>query len=96
MNAAWTKGDKQLKQLYATRTMHAGARVYCGMLLLDQALLAARMLKEKGDVDADFYKGKIATARFYVMNHVPDIFGYLKTMKCGDRSAIDIPEESFM
>jgi len=63
---------------------------------LDQALLAARMLKEKGDVDADFYKGKIATARFYVMNHVPDIFGYLKTMKCGDRSAIDIPEESFM
>jgi len=30
------------------------------------------------------------------MNHVPEIFGYLKTMKYGDRSAIDIPEESFM
>jgi 3-(methylthio)propanoyl-CoA dehydrogenase len=53
-------------------------------------------MKEKGEIDADFYKGKIATARFYVMNHVPDIFGYLKTMKYGDRSAIDIPEESFM
>ncbi len=96
MNDAWTKGDKQMKQLFATRTMHAGARVYCGMLLLDQALLAAAKIKEKGEIDADFYKGKIATARFYVMNHVPDIFGYLKSMKFGDRSAIDIPEESFM
>jgi hypothetical protein len=96
MNAAWTTGDKQMKQLYATRTLHAGARVYCGKLLLDQALMAAAKLKEQGGVDADFYKGKIATARFYVMNHVPDIFGYEKMMKCGDRSAIDIPEESFM
>jgi hypothetical protein len=58
--------------------------------------MAAAKLKEQGGVDADFYKGKIATARFYVMNHVPDIFGYEKMMKCGDRSAIDIPEESFM
>ncbi|HOG91338.1 MAG TPA: acyl-CoA dehydrogenase, partial [Smithella sp.] len=96
MNDAWTKGDKQMKQLFATRTLHAGARVYCGMLLLDQALLASAKMKEKGAIDADFYKGKIATARFYIMNHVPDIFGYLKSMKYGDRSAIDIPEESFM
>ena len=96
MNDAWTKGDKQMKQLFATRTMHAGARVYCGMLMLDQALLASAKIKEKGEIDADFYKGKIATARFYIMNHVPDIFGYLKSMKFGDRSAIDIPEESFM
>ncbi len=49
MNAAWTTGDKQMKQLFATRTMHAGARVYCGKLLLDQALLAAAKLKEQGD-----------------------------------------------
>jgi hypothetical protein len=96
LNAAWTKGDKQMKQLYATRTLHAAARVYCGMLLLDQALLAAAKLKEQGGADADFYTGKMATARFYVMNHVPDIFGYLKSMKYGDRSAIDIPEASFM
>ncbi len=38
--------------------MHAGARVYCGMLLLDQALLAAAKIKEKGEIDADFYKGQ--------------------------------------
>jgi alkylation response protein AidB-like acyl-CoA dehydrogenase len=98
MNAAWTTGDRQMKQLFATRTMHAGARVYCGKLLLDQAILAAAKLKELGDdhFDANFYKGKIASAKFYIMNHVTDIFGYEKSMKCGDRSSIDIPEASFM
>jgi len=98
MNAAWTTGDRQMKQLFATRTMHSAARVYCGMLLLDQAVLAAKKLKELGDshFDANFYKGKIASARFYIMNHVTDIFGFEKSMKSGDRSSIDIPEESFM
>ena len=98
MNAAWTTGDRQMKQLFATRTMHAGARVYCGKLLLDQAILAAAKLKKLGDdhFDANFYKGKIASAKFYIMNHVTDIFGYEKSMKCGDRSSIDIPEASFM
>ncbi len=98
MNAAWTAGDKQMKQLFSTRTMHAGARVYCGKLLLSQALLAAKKLAELGEdhFDANFYKGKIASAKFYIMNHVTDIFGFEKSMKAGDKSAIDIAEESFM
>jgi hypothetical protein len=65
-------------------------------VLLELPLLAAAKIKHKAKSAAYFYRGKIATARSYVMNHVPDIFGYLKTMKFGDRSAIDIPEESFM
>jgi hypothetical protein len=98
MNAAWTAGDKQMKQLFATRTMHSGARVYCGKLLLSQAILAAKKLVELGDdhFDANFYKGKIASAKFYIMNHVTDIFGFEKSMKAGDKSAIDIAEASFM
>jgi alkylation response protein AidB-like acyl-CoA dehydrogenase len=98
LNAAWTAGDKQMKQLFATRTMHSGARVYCGMLLLSQALLAANKLAELGEdhFDANFYKGKIASAKFYVMNHVTDVFGFEKAMQAGDRSSIDIPEAAFM
>lgn len=98
MNAAWTAGDKQMKQLFATRTMHAGARVYCGKLLLDQAVLAAKKLAELGQdhFDANFYNGKIASAKFYVMNHVTDVFGFEKSMKAGDKSSIDIAEASFM
>jgi hypothetical protein len=97
MNAAWTAGDKQMKQLFATRTMHSGARVYCGKLMLSQALLASKKLAELGEdhYDANFYKGKIASAKFYIMNHVTDVFGFEKAMKAGDKSAIDIAEESF-
>jgi hypothetical protein len=98
MNAAWTAGDKQMKQLFATRTMHSGARVYCGKLLLSQALLAVKKLAELGDghFDANFYKGKIASAKFYIMNHVTDVFGFEKAMKAGDKSSIEISEASFM
>lgn len=98
MNAVWTTTNKQLKQLFATRTLHAASRVYCGKLMLDQGILAARKLAELGDdhFDANFYKGKIASARFYVMNVVPEVFGYEKAMKAADTSSIDIFEESFM
>jgi hypothetical protein len=98
MNVDWNKNNIQLKQLFATRTMHAAARVYCGKLMLDQALLAADKLAELGNdhFDANFYKGKIASARFYVMNVVPEIFAMEKAMKAGDSSAIDCPEEAFM
>jgi len=98
MNAAWTTTNKQLKQLFATRIMHAGAKIICGKLMLDQCLLAARKLTELGGdhFDANFYKGKIASARFYVMNIVPEVFGTEKAMQAADTSAIDIPEEAFM
>ncbi|MBP1762417.1 MAG: hypothetical protein H6Q64_1959, partial [Firmicutes bacterium] len=98
MNADWNKNDIRLKQLFATRTMHAAARVYCGKLMLSQALLAADKLAELGDdhFDANFYKGKIASARFYVMNVVPEVFAVERSMKAADSSAIDCPEEAFM
>ncbi len=98
MNNDWQANDKPLKQFFATRTLHAGARVYCGKLLLSQALLAAQKLAELGEdhFDASFYKGKIASAKFYVMNHVTDVFGYEKSMQAGDRSAIDLEEAAFV
>ncbi|HPF21577.1 MAG TPA: acyl-CoA dehydrogenase, partial [Syntrophomonas sp.] len=98
LNADWTKNNIPLKQLFATRTLHAAARLYSGKLMLDQALLAAGKLAELGDdhYDANFYKGKIASARFYVMNVVPEIFAMEKAMKAADTSAVDCPEEAFM
>lgn len=97
-NDAWVSGDPQMKQLYATRTLHSAARVYCGKLLLSQALLASKKLAELGEdhFDANFYKGKIASAKFYIMNHVTDVFGFEKAMKAGDRTAINVPEAAFM
>ena len=98
MNDDWQNSNKQLKQLFATRTLHAAARIYCGKLMLDQGLLAASKLAELNDdhFDTNFCKGKIASVKFYVMNVVPEIFGYERAMKATDTSAIDIPEEAFM
>jgi alkylation response protein AidB-like acyl-CoA dehydrogenase len=98
MNANWKDNNPQLKQLFATRTLHAAVRVYCGKLLLDQALLAAKKLAELGEghFDANFYKGKIASAKFYVKNVVTEVFGYEKAMKIADTTSIDMPEEALM
>lgn len=98
LNADWAANNPQLKQLFATRTLHAASRVYCGKLLLSQALVAAKKLAELGDdhFDANFYKGKIASANFYIMNVVPEVFGFEKALKVADSTSIDIPEDVLM
>jgi alkylation response protein AidB-like acyl-CoA dehydrogenase len=97
-NDEWQANNKPLKQLFATRTLHASARIYCGKLILDQALLASKKLAELGQdhFDANFYKSKIATAKFYVNNIVPDIFGIAKALQVADDSSIAIAEELFV
>lgn len=94
----WRVNNPQMRQIFGTRVLHAASMVICGKLMLEQALLALKKLAELGKdhFDANFYQGKIASARFYIMNVVPGIFGILKAMKYGDRIAIDCPEESFM
>lgn len=94
-NGYMTQGKVQMLGLYATRILHATAMLYSGMLILDQALLAAKKLAELGDdhYDANFYKGKIASATFYIMNVLPNIFTTQKVFEMGDTSAVDIPED---
>lgn len=95
---SWKATNPQLGQLFATRILHAAAMLVCGKLILDQALLAAEKLAELGEdhFDANYYKGKIATAKFYVMNVVPGIFATAKAIKVADTSAIDIAEDGLM
>jgi alkylation response protein AidB-like acyl-CoA dehydrogenase len=90
------EGKPEMTPLYATRILHSAAMLYCGRLLMDQALLAQQKLEELGDdhFDAPFYKGKIASARFYVLNVVPQVNALRQVVESGDSSAIDISEES--
>ncbi|MDD3269630.1 MAG: acyl-CoA dehydrogenase [Syntrophomonadaceae bacterium] len=98
LNGNWIKEHFELKQLYATRMLHSAAKVLGGRFLLEQAVIAAQKLAELGEdhFDANFYKSKIATARFFVMNVVPEVFGVLKSMQHPDTSCIDLAEEAFM
>lgn len=84
----------EYQALWANRVMFAMSIVYCCMLLLDQAILAQQKLDE-GDTsfDPNFYKGKIASGRFYAMNEVPQVFAIESTMQNADTSVIELKPE---
>jgi hypothetical protein len=89
------EGQISYMPLWATRIMVAMSTVYAGMLLLDQGILAQKKLDELGDdhFDANFYKGKVASARFYLMNEVPTIFSIQKSFASADFSAVELLPE---
>jgi len=96
LNEYTQQGQKTMAPLYSTRILHATAMMYCAALIMDQGLLAARKLAEVGEdhFDANYYKGKIASAKFYVMNELPQIFSIRRIFAAGDTTALDIPEEA--
>ena len=90
-------GKMQMIPLFSTRILHATSMVYCASLLLDQAILANKKLSDvpENNTDANFYKGKIAKARFYTLNILPEIIAIKTAIEIGDTSAIDMPEACF-
>jgi len=88
------KENIRLVPLYSTRILRITAEIYGGCLLMQQALVAQEKLDE-GDSDKAFYAGKVFSAKFYILNIVPDVAATVRIIKEGDTSAIDIPEEAF-
>ena len=92
-------GNKQygMMPLYARRILTATAQLYCGMVILSQALIAQKKLQEIGSdhFDYSFYAGKVAAARYYLMNIVPNIWAVAEVVKTGDTSVLDGPVEAF-
>jgi len=93
------KSENRLEMipLYSRRILTATAQLYAGSLILDQALLAEKRIKELGPdhYDYAFYAGKVAAAKYYLGNVVPNVLTMAKIIKHGDTSAIDIPVEAF-
>ncbi|MEQ8200385.1 MAG: acyl-CoA dehydrogenase [Syntrophomonadaceae bacterium] len=92
-----TEGKISYQGVWATRVMTATAMVYCAKLILEQGILAQKKLAKLGEdhYDANFYKGKIASARFYLMNEVPNIFAIQRVLQIGDSSVAGITTEQF-
>jgi alkylation response protein AidB-like acyl-CoA dehydrogenase len=92
-------GNKQfgMMPLFSRRILTATSQLYAGRCILDQALLADKKAKEVGSehYDYNFYVGKVAAARFYLRNVVPNVLTIAEIVKDGDRSALDIPVEAF-
>ncbi|HVJ49071.1 acyl-CoA dehydrogenase [Desulfitobacterium sp.] len=89
--------DIRLVPIYATRILRITAELYCGSLLMEQAVIAQKRLEEVTAeyFDRAFYEGKVQSSRFYVRNLLPDVMATAQIIKEADTSAIDIPEEAF-
>lgn len=95
---AWQaeKGEKgELVNLYAIRTLFVFAQLYVAMCLIEQAIISIRTLAglPTDHFEVNFYKGKIASAKYYVNNSLPNVFTLAGIIKNADTSVLEVPED---
>ncbi|NPV89257.1 MAG: acyl-CoA dehydrogenase [Firmicutes bacterium] len=98
MAAGYAQSGKiGLMAVFARRILTATAQLYCGYLLLDQAVIAKKKMAELGEghYDYNFYLGKVISARYYLNNAVPNVWHVADLVKIGDTSVIEAPDEIF-
>ena len=88
----------ELIGLYAIRVLFVCAQVQVAECLLEQALIAHKNIAElsEGHFDLDFYKGKVASAKYYCNNILPNVVILSEIIKNADLSSQECPEESLM
>jgi alkylation response protein AidB-like acyl-CoA dehydrogenase len=74
--------------------MHLAVTV-CGGWFMGKAALAAAGYLEKGEGDQPFYRAKIATARFYADQLLPQAAAYAETVMAGDAALAGVGDEVF-
>jgi alkylation response protein AidB-like acyl-CoA dehydrogenase len=94
----WFKGGEMAKvPLNANRFLEMMSELAIGWLLLEGAAIAhdAQSRIEQRSKDWFFYEGKKQAALYYANNVIPEVVAKAKMLGSGDKSAIDIPAESF-
>ncbi|HQK99759.1 MAG TPA: acyl-CoA dehydrogenase [Smithellaceae bacterium] len=89
---------RELIPLFAQRALFVFGQVYVAMCLLDQALLAAKKSAtlKPGEGDYLFYAGKIASARYYANNILPNASMLASLIKSEEDSVLTCPEEALV
>jgi hypothetical protein len=80
--------------LNTSRCLMAVGDIITAWLLLRQADIAAEKLPTAGK-DADFYTGKIASAKFFVQNYLPHITADRKIVEATNGAVMEIPVNAF-
>ena len=80
--------------LNTSRCLMAVGDIITAWLLLRQADIAVEKLANAGK-DADFYTGKIASAKFFVQNYLPHITADRKIVEATDGAIMEIPVNAF-
>ncbi|MCZ6628897.1 MAG: acyl-CoA dehydrogenase [SAR324 cluster bacterium] len=93
----FAQNKRELVLLTATRFLESMSKTLIAKLLLEGALTAEEGLKNAAEdsQDAQYYQGKIATARFYARNILPTVFSLNEVLAEGDLSAMEIPDSGF-
>jgi Acetyl-CoA dehydrogenase C-terminal like/Acyl-CoA dehydrogenase, C-terminal domain len=94
----WFKGGEMAKvPLNANRFLDMMSELAVGWLLLEGAAIAheAQAKAKEGSKDWFFYEGKKQAAIFFAHNVLPDVVAKSKMLGSGDKSALEIPLESF-
>jgi alkylation response protein AidB-like acyl-CoA dehydrogenase len=81
--------------LNTSRALMAVGDIIISWLLLRQADIAAEKLSAGAGKDADFYTGKIASAKFFVTTVLPHITADRKIVEATDSAIMDLPESAF-
>ena len=68
-----------------------------GYLLLRHASVAQTALDsvDGGGVDADFYTGKLAVARWFARNVLPELTARRAVIEAADLSLMEVPQAAF-
>jgi alkylation response protein AidB-like acyl-CoA dehydrogenase len=81
--------------LNTSRCLMAVGDIITAWLLLRQADIATEKLKGIAGKDADFFTGKIASAKFFCLNYLPHITADRKIVEGTDAAIMEIPESAF-
>jgi len=83
---------------FATRILQATGHIYGAKLLLEHALIAQKKIDAIGKehFEYPFYAGKVASAKFFAHNLLPQVGMILRVIKEGDNSVMEIPEVSYL
>jgi alkylation response protein AidB-like acyl-CoA dehydrogenase len=98
MMMGWFQGGRlPMVPLNANRLLEMMSEVVVGWLLLDQAVIADKAVKNVAadHPDHGFYLGKIASAKFYARNILPSAAHKLELMQIEDDTALTIDDAVF-
>ncbi len=86
-----------LMAVYARRILTATAQLYCGYLLMDQAVIAKRRMAELGvdHYEYNYYLSKVFSTRYYLNNIIPNVWHVQELLEIGDNSVIEAFPEIF-
>lgn len=84
------EGRLDAAMLQATPFLNLFGCVVLGVHALEQAAVAAEALKgEVSESDARFYRGKLANAKYYAANQIPQAIALSKAIQAGDETCMD-------